>query len=62
MLIRTMRTLFPYRKLERDVPEGGVDRTVFREAGKAEALLRKMGAKGWMGMERSVERTCVAFR
>ncbi|KAF2481149.1 flavonol reductase [Neohortaea acidophila] len=61
-LIRTMRTLFPYRKLERDVPEGGVDRTVFREAGKAEALLRKMGAKGWMGMERSVERTCVAFR
>ena len=39
----------------------GVDLTVFREAPRAEELLRRMGRQGWTDLETSVERSCESF-
>lgn len=47
--------------MRNDAPDLGVDLTVFREANKAEDLLRRMGKKGFTDIETSVERTCQSF-
>ncbi len=38
------------------------DRTIFTDAVKAEDLLKRMGRKGWVDIETSVQRTCSAFK
>ena len=63
-LAEVMRKLYPQRKIgaePNDTKEVGEDRTVFKEAGRAEELLKRMGRKGWVEIETSVERTCSAF-
>ena len=56
-----LRGLFPHKEISDDVPDLGVDLTVFKEAYKAEELLRRMGKNGWTDLETSVERTCESF-
>ena len=60
-LTQLVRGLYPQREINGNVSENGVDQTVFKEAGKAEELLRRMGKKGWTDLESSVERTCESF-
>ena len=60
-LLQLLRGLYPQRKIEGDATEVGVDQTVFKEAAKAEELLRRMGRKGWTDIETSVERNCESF-
>ena len=62
-IVGLMRGLYPH-KLSGDPPEVedlGVDLTVFKETGKAEELLKRMGKLGWTDMETSVERSCETF-
>ena len=62
-LVGLLRGLYPH-KLAGDpaeVEDLGVDLTVFKEAGKAEELLRRMGKPGWTDLETSVERSCETF-
>ena len=60
-IVQLLKGLFPQRDIPEEVPDLGVDLTVFKEAGKAEELLRRMGKKGWTDLETSVERTCESF-
>ena len=60
-LQQLVRGLFPHRKIEGDAGDTGVDQTYFKEAERAEEMLRRMGKKGWTDIETSVERNCESF-
>ena len=60
-ITQLLRGLYPQRDIPDDVPDLGVDLTVFKEAGEAEKLLKRMGKDGWTDLETSVERTCESF-
>jgi hypothetical protein len=60
-VLNVLRKLYPDRVFEGDVSDHGVDLTNFRHAPEAEALLRRMGKKGWTDMETSISNNCDAF-
>lgn len=60
-ILQLLRAVYPDRVFEGDVSDHGVDLTIFRDAPKAEELLRRMGKKGWTDMESSIKRNCEAF-
>lgn len=60
-ILHLVRGLHPDRVIEGDVSDHGVDLSNFREAGKSEELLRRMGKKGWTDIETSISRLCEAF-
>lgn len=60
-ILTLLRALYPHRIVEGDVSDHGVDTTIYREAGYAEELLRRMGRKGWTDIEVSVGRCCDSF-
>ncbi|KAK3687074.1 hypothetical protein LTR37_019188 [Vermiconidia calcicola] len=60
-LVQLLRGLYPHKNIGGEIPDLGVDQTVFTDAGKAEELLRRMGKQGWTDLETSVERTCESF-
>ena len=60
-VLQLLRGLYPDRTFTGDYDEHGVDNTVFKETGRAEELLRRMGKKGWTDIETSVSRNCEAF-
>lgn len=60
-LVQLVKGLFPRQNIEGNVSNLGIDRTIFREAGKAEELLKRMGKKGWTDIKTSVQRNCDAF-
>jgi len=61
LILQLLRALYPNRVIEGDVSDHGVDLTKFRDAAKAEQLLRRMGKKGWTDIETSISRNCEAF-
>ena len=60
-LTQLVKRLFPERKIEDRTIDFGTDRTFFKEANKAEQLLRRIGGEGWTDIETSVRRNCEAF-
>ncbi|EMC93230.1 hypothetical protein BAUCODRAFT_76019 [Baudoinia panamericana UAMH 10762] len=60
-LLQLLRGLYPDRVFEGDVSDHGADLSVFKEAPKAEALLKRMGKQGWTDIETSIGRSCEAF-
>jgi len=60
-VLQLLRGLYPDRPIEGDVSDHGVDLTNFKEAWKAEDLLKRMGKPGWTDIETSVSRNCEAF-
>lgn len=60
-ILQLLRGLYPSKVFEGDISDHGVDLTVFKDAPKAEELLRRMGKQGWTDIETSVSRNCEAF-
>jgi hypothetical protein len=62
-ITQLLQGLYPERGIQSglDVEDLGVDMTVFKDTGKAEELLRRMGRQGWTDLETSVERSCESF-
>lgn len=60
-LAKILQDVYPGRDIGGNIPHGGVDLTVFKEVGRAEELLRRMGRKGWTELEESVRRACEGF-
>lgn len=58
-----LQALYPDKPLqgERELQDLSEDLTVFREAGRAEALLRRMGRLGWTNIQDSIARSCEGF-
>ena len=55
-LAQLLQGLYPKKQIGTNVPQCETDLTVFAEKVKGEELLRRMGRKGWTGLETSVQR------
>jgi hypothetical protein len=60
-LVKVMQDLYPGKDIGRNMPHGGVDLTIFKEGGRAEELLKRMGRRGWTEFDESVKRACQGF-
>ncbi len=61
-LARVLQDICPDLVTADNVPDVGVDLTVFTEAARSEELLRRMGQDGWTAMQVSVEKSCEVLR